>query len=314
MAPVRSRRRRAAVRRWGRIRCSSTRRASSSPPISTRRAGEEDASAFARHAGRLGVLAAVERSRSGHGGHVWFFFERGRAGGAGAAARVAPADRGDGAAAGHGAGVVRPLLPEPGHAAAGRLRQPDRAAAAEAGPRDRATACSSTTTSSRGRTSGRSSRTCDGSGEHDVEADRAGGRARGRVVGVRLPPEDEDDDEPWTAPPRGGAGTADRGRAAGGDGARARQPDLRREARAASRPAEPAAAPGGVPESRVLQGPGDAAVDVRQAARHRVRRGPRAAHRRCRAAVSTTSAGCWPTSAFAPTVRDERCRRPATRT
>ena len=36
---------------------------------------EDDASAFCKPAGASIVPAALERSRSGHGGHVWLFFE-----------------------------------------------------------------------------------------------------------------------------------------------------------------------------------------------------------------------------------------------
>ena len=65
-------------------------------------------------------------------------------------------------------------------------------------------------------------------------------------------------------------------------GAGPRQPDLHRQGRTAPGPAEPAASAGGVSEPRVLQGAGDAAVDLRQAARHRLRRGSPAAHRSAR--------------------------------
>jgi hypothetical protein len=36
---------------------------------------QKDAGAFLDTCRRLSLPAALERSRSGHGGHVWFFFE-----------------------------------------------------------------------------------------------------------------------------------------------------------------------------------------------------------------------------------------------
>ncbi len=57
------------------------------------------------------------------------------------------------------------------------------------------------------------------------------------------------------------------------------QPDLLREGATAAGAGEPPDPPGGIPESRVLQGTGDADVGVGQAARHRLRRELPAAHR-----------------------------------
>ena len=91
---------------------------------------------------------------------------------------------------------------------------------------------------------------------------------------------DEDDAEPWTAPPsRRRKEPSARRAAAGEPGTDARRPDLHRQGAPVAGPAQPAAAAGGVSESRVLQGAGDASADLRQAAHHRLRRRPSAAHR-----------------------------------
>ena len=60
---------------WASIRCCWTRPASSWPSISTRSTGARTRPRSWRPVACLGVPAALERSRSGHGGHVWLFFE-----------------------------------------------------------------------------------------------------------------------------------------------------------------------------------------------------------------------------------------------
>ena len=117
-------------------------------------------------------------------------------------------------------------------------------------------------------------------GRPQVEAIVQEAERRGRILGVRLPPQEDGDDEPWTTPPsrrRREAPIA--GDLPDDPGVGLRQPNLHRQRRAASRAAEPPAPAGGLPEPGVLQGAVDAAVHVRQAARHRLRRGPPASHR-----------------------------------
>ena len=62
-------------------------------------------------------------------------------------------------------------------------------------------------------------------------------------------------------------------------GTDSRRPDLYRQGRIAAGSPQSTAAAGGLSESRVLQGAGDAAADVRQAADHRLRRRPCTSHR-----------------------------------
>ena len=91
----------------------------------------EDAAAFLEACRRLNLPAALERSRSGRGAHVWFFFEE--------AIPAALARRLGShvltetmeATTGHRPGFVRSSLSESGHDAARRIREPDRLAAAE---------------------------------------------------------------------------------------------------------------------------------------------------------------------------------------
>ena len=103
---------------------------------------------------------------------------------------------------------------------------------------------------------------------------------RGRILGVRLPPDEEDERTPWTAPPS-------RRRKAppiAGDLPRSLELVLGNEIyiakeRVAAGASKSAAAGCGVPEPRVLQNASHAAIDVRQAAHYRLRRGSRAPHR-----------------------------------
>ena len=93
-----------------------------------------DVVALREACGELGVLPAVERSRSGDGAHIWFFFS--------APVPAALARRfglmlltdAMGRCSTLGMASYDRLFPEPGHAPKGRLREPDRAAAAVRGP------------------------------------------------------------------------------------------------------------------------------------------------------------------------------------
>ena len=57
------------------------------------------------------------------------------------------------------------------------------------------------TTSCHLRTSGRFSRPCAGSADPRSSGSCHEAERRGRVLGVRLPPQDDGEDEPWTVPP-----------------------------------------------------------------------------------------------------------------
>ena len=112
-----------------------TRRASSSQSTSTRPAGRKTLPLLSDACHRLGVPAALERSRSGEAAQCGSsskrpFRPRWHAG------SVRSSHGNDGAPSRHRARFVRPLLSQPGHAAPGGFRQPDRPAAAEA-PRER---------------------------------------------------------------------------------------------------------------------------------------------------------------------------------
>ena len=58
----------------GSIRCSPTTVAGSSRSISTAGSWRDDVQALARTCHSLGIHPAIERSRSGNGAHIWFFF------------------------------------------------------------------------------------------------------------------------------------------------------------------------------------------------------------------------------------------------
>ncbi|MBM2813110.1 MAG: UvsW helicase [Chloroflexi bacterium] len=103
----------------------------------------EDSSAFMDTCGKMDLSAALERSRSGRGGHVWLFFEEAVSAALARKlgshirekARLPHPDRDDGAPAGSRPRLVRPILPESRHLAARRIWQFDRIAAAKAPPR-----------------------------------------------------------------------------------------------------------------------------------------------------------------------------------
>ena len=67
--------RRGGILSWGSMPCCRTRRVSFWRWILTTKTWRPDAEAFLETCRRLEVPAALERSRSGNGGHVWFFFE-----------------------------------------------------------------------------------------------------------------------------------------------------------------------------------------------------------------------------------------------
>ena len=270
----------AAISSWASIPCSRTRPASSWRPISTRRTGRKTPAAFLETCRRMDLPAALERSRSGNGGHVWLFFAGGHPRRPGPQARLAHPDRDHGTPPGHRPGFLRPLLPQPRHAAPGRFRQPDRLAAAKATAGTAAIASSSTSSSLRIPINGRSCRGAGKIGASDRRGDRPrrratrtdrrrahgpGGRGRRRAV-----------DRAALAPPQG---AADRRAVAREPGTGPRRPDLHRQGAVAAGPPQSPAAAGGISEPRVLQGAGHAPADLRQAADHLLRRGPSAAHR-----------------------------------
>jgi superfamily II DNA or RNA helicase/very-short-patch-repair endonuclease len=160
----------------------------------------EDAAAFLETCRSMGVPAVVERSRSGHGGHVWFFFEEAVT--AAAARRLGSfvltetmerrPDLGFGSydrffpnqdtlpQGGFGNLIALPLQKQP-RDLGNSVFLNDQMVPHE----DQWSFLSSVQ---------RVARTTAEDLVRDAER-------RGRVVGVRLPEMDEDDPEPWTAPP-----------------------------------------------------------------------------------------------------------------
>ena len=263
------------------IRCCWMRRASSWPSTSTRPAGSDDASRVPRErAAAWNVPAALERSRSGQGGHVWFFFEEAipaalarRLGshlltetmegrpdiGLDSYDRLFP-NQDTMPQGGFGNLIALPLQKRRTRAGQQRLpRRRLRSVARSVGvSRERAQDRPSAGRRHRRRTpSAADASSAFGCHRRTTET-RSRGRRRLRD-GRKEPP------IVGELPQTSGAGS--------------RQPDLHRQGRTASAAPKPAASPGGVSESRVLQGAGDAAVHLRQAARHRVRRGSPASHR-----------------------------------
>ena len=92
-------------------------------------AWRDDVRAFVQTCRRLGLPVAVERSRSGNGAHVWFFFATPVRGGDSAQDGLPPHHRDHGRPTRAWHGLLRPAVPQPGYDAARRLRQPDRPAA-----------------------------------------------------------------------------------------------------------------------------------------------------------------------------------------
>ncbi len=79
--------------------------------------------------------------------------------------------------------------------------------------------------------------------------------------------------------------------------AHSRRSDLHRQGPITTRSVQSAGQAGGISESRVLQGAGDAPADLRQAAHHRLCRGLRAATSVCRGVAWTRSKSCCRTCA-----------------
>src|SRR5262249_5735951 len=91
---------------------------------------KEDAAAFLETCRDLNLGAALERSRSGRGAHVWFL-RRGHPGRACPTTRLACPHRDNGKASGHRSRFVRPTVSESRHDAARRIRKPHCSAAPE---------------------------------------------------------------------------------------------------------------------------------------------------------------------------------------
>src|SRR5438034_1847083 len=160
----------------------------------------EDAGAFLKTCGAMGIPALLERSRSGHGGHVWFFFEEAIT--AASARRLGSfvltesmerrPDLGFGSYdrffpnqdtlphGGFGNLIALPLQKEPRDLGNSVFLDDQMVPYG-----DQWAFLSSVT---------RIGRTTIEDLVRDAER-------RGRVVGVRLPQMEEDDPEPWTAPP-----------------------------------------------------------------------------------------------------------------
>ena len=124
----------------------------------------------------------------------------GHSGGAGPAAGVARPHRNDGGAAGHRTGFVRPPVSEPGHDAAGRIREPDCLAAAE-GAREQDNSVFLDDNLVPWADQWAFLASVRRIGRSQVERIVQEAERRGRILGVRLPPQDDGEEAPWTAPP-----------------------------------------------------------------------------------------------------------------
>ena len=113
---------------------------------------------------------------------------------------IACPHRDDGEASGHRSGFVRPAVSESGHDAARRIRKPDCSAAPEGRAQTGQHASFSMAPLSHGPTSGRFSRAFARSDERRSKRIVEDAERRGRILGVRLPPQDDGEAEPWTAP------------------------------------------------------------------------------------------------------------------
>ena len=149
----------------------------------------EDSTAFMETCRRMDLSAALERSRSGRGGHVWLFFEEAvpaaLARKLGSYILTETMERRPDI----GFDFVRPVLPESRHVAARWIRQSDRAAAAEAPPRRRQQRLPGRPGRAASRSMGLS---LDGAA-HSTRTSRRG-RARSRATRTR----------PWREPSTGG--------------------------------------------------------------------------------------------------------------
>ncbi len=259
-------------------RCFRTRPASSLPSISTRPAGARMPQRFLKLVATSNLPAALERSRSGRGAHVWFFFEE--------AIPAALARR-------LGSHVLTETMerrPDIGLDSYDRLF-PNQDTMPQGGfgnlialPLQRAPRKQDNTVF------------LDSAfvpwadqwaflasvrkiGRPQVEEIVEDAERRGRILGVRLPPQDDGETEPWTAPP-----SRRREAPIVGDLPATLELVLGNQIYIpkqglASWTSKPIASARRVSESRVLQSAGDAAFDVQQAARRRVRRGSPASHR-----------------------------------
>ena len=101
-------------------------------------------------------------------------------------------------------------------------------------------------------------------------------------------------------------GTSARRAAARSARTHSRRSDLHRQRSTATRSVQSTCPAGGISESRVLQGTGDAPADLRQAAHHRLCRGPSRSTSVCHAVAWTRSKSCCRTCASTSVMRDER--------
>ena len=160
----------------------------------------EDATAFLAACRRLNLSAALERSRSGRGAHVWFFFEEAIPA---ALARRLGAHLLTEAMEGHpdiGLDSYDHLFPNQDTMPQGGFGNLI-ALPLQKGPRDQGNSvflddqllpwADQWSFLAGVRKMGRS----------HVEAIPQEAERRGRILGVRLPPQDDGEDEPWTAPP-----------------------------------------------------------------------------------------------------------------
>ena len=213
-------------------------------------------------------------------------------------------------------GVLRPALPEPGHDAARRFREPDRAAAPARAAEQREhrlrrraiRAVPGPVGLPRGGTAHRAR-----SGRGD-RARRDAHRTGASAFGWPTSSTNEDDAAPWTRPPvRRPRRRASHGPLPPSRAGRARAAPLRREGRAALAAAQPDQAARGLPEPGVLQEAEHAPVDGAHAARHRVRGGACRSTSPCRGAVWPISRRSSASMACTLDVEDRRTSRRAAR-
>jgi hypothetical protein len=161
---------------------------------------QSDAMAFVQGCRRLGLSAALERSRSGRGGHVWLFFE--------CAIPAALARR----LGSHLLTEAMESRPDIGLDSYDRLfpnqdTMPQGGFAnlialpLQRGPRDLGNSVFVDDDLGPWPDQWAFLASVRRIGRAEVEAIVQEAERRGRVLGVRLPPQDDEDDEPWTAPP-----------------------------------------------------------------------------------------------------------------
>ena len=252
---------------------------------------QEDARAFLETCRRLDLPAALERSRSGNGGHIWLFFEQAIPATL-AQARRAPLTETMERRPGIGLDSYDRFFPNQDtlpHGGFGNLI----ALPLQKRPREHGNSvflddrhlphADQWAFLSSVRKIDRASveRIVVRSGEAGTHCRRATCARRTRTpprLGPRRPRDAEQNRRSLAA-----ARTAR---------TRSRQSDLHRQRTAATRSVQPACPAGGISESRVLQGAGDAPADLRQAAHHRLCRGPTHSTSGCRAVAWTRSESC----------------------